>query len=49
MIAARARVSMSPLWLLILVLLPFLPVSLPAALLVWSGPLGSSSGSALRC
>lgn len=39
MIAARARVPMSPLWLLTLVLLPFLPVTLPAALLVWSGPL----------
>ena len=38
-LAARAGFSMAPLCLLILVLLPFLPVSLPAAFLVWSGPL----------
>ncbi len=38
--AHRAKLSLIPLWLLLLILLPWLPVPLPAALLVWSGPLG---------
>ena len=39
LVAARVGVSLASLWLLTLVLLPFLPVTVPAALLVWAGPL----------
>ena len=34
----RAGASLAPLWLLVLVVLPWLPRSLPAAFLIWSGP-----------
>jgi hypothetical protein len=37
--AWRAGASLAPLWLLVLVVLPWLPRSMPAAFLVWSGPL----------
>jgi hypothetical protein len=39
MAAARAGASRAPLALLALVVVPFLPVTLPAAFLVWAGPL----------
>ena len=38
-LAWRLGASLAPLWLLALVALPWLPVSLPAALQLWSGPL----------
>lgn len=37
--ARRAGASLSPLWLLILLVLPWAAPSLPAALYVWSGPM----------
>lgn len=37
--AWRAGASLAPLWLLVLVVLPWLPRSMPAAFLMWSGPL----------
>jgi hypothetical protein len=37
--AWRAGASLAPLWLLGLVVLPWLPRSMPAAFLMWSGPL----------
>src|SRR4051812_26336795 len=36
--AWRAGASLAPLWMLVLVVLPWLPRSLPAAFLIWSGP-----------
>jgi hypothetical protein len=38
-IALRAGRSAAPLWLLVLVFLPWLPLPAPSAFLVWSGPL----------
>ncbi len=38
-LAWRLGASLAPLWLLLLLLLPWLSASLPAALLIWSGPL----------
>ena len=38
--AWRRGASLAPLWLLALLVLPWLPPSLPAAFFVWSGPLG---------
>ena len=35
--AARAGASLAPIWLLVLVVLPWLPVPLPSAILVWAG------------
>lgn len=35
--AARGGASLAPIWLLVLVILPWLPVPLPAALLAWAG------------
>ena len=37
MAAARAGASLAPTWLLALVIVPWLPMPLPAAILVWSG------------
>jgi hypothetical protein len=37
--AWRSGASLAPLWLLVLVALPWLPRSMPAAFLMWSGPL----------
>ena len=37
--AVRAGRSAAPLWLLLLVFLPWLPLPVPSAFLVWSGPL----------
>ena len=34
---ARAGLSLTPVWLLTLIVLPWLPVPVPAALLMWSG------------
>jgi hypothetical protein len=36
--AWRAGASRAPLWMLVVVVLPWLPRSLPAAFLIWSGP-----------
>jgi hypothetical protein len=38
-IAWRAGASLAPLWLLVLIALPWTPPSAPAAFLIWSGPL----------
>ena len=38
LVACRAGASLAPLWMLVLVVLPWLPRSLPAAFLIWSGP-----------
>ncbi len=38
-LAWRLGASLAPLWLLVLLVLPWLSGSLPAALLIWSGPL----------
>jgi hypothetical protein len=38
-LAWRAGASLAPLWLLGLVVLPWIPGSTPAAFLIWSGPL----------
>ncbi len=37
--AWRAGASLAPLWLLVLVVLPWLPRSMPAVFLIWSGPI----------
>ena len=37
--AVRVGRSAAPLWLLILIFLPWLPLSVPPAFLIWSGPL----------
>ena len=37
--AARAGASLSPLWLLSLIVMPWLPWPVPAAMLAWSGPI----------
>lgn len=39
--ARRAGASLAPLWLLVLVLLPWLAPILPPAFLIWSGPMAS--------
>src|SRR5262245_20708845 len=36
-VAARAGLSIAPFWLLTFVVLPWLPLPIPAAFLVWSG------------
>jgi hypothetical protein len=36
--AWRAGASLAPMWLIVLVALPWLPPSMPAAFLLWSGP-----------
>ena len=36
--ASRAGASLSPLWLLGLIVMPWLPLPVPAAVLAWSGP-----------
>jgi hypothetical protein len=38
-VLARAGASVTPLWLLVLVFIPWLPVPLPAAFLIWAGSL----------
>jgi hypothetical protein len=38
-LASRAGASLAPLWLLGLLVLPWIPASTPAAFLIWSGPL----------